>query len=471
MHFRSLLAILGLWAAASPSVRADFDLAEELYREKNFTAAATEFRRLAELGEGHSQFNLGVMYYKGEGVAKDLALAFAWLSLAAEQDAMNSAKVRDKIFAKLDTGEQARGRQQAEAIRTQYGQDALAKRLLPELREDPEYWASAKAVKKHPPGYPREAAMKGVEGVVALKFHVGADGSVRDAAVEYAIPKTGFNKAALMALRRWRFEAKPSSSEKLWQRVVIDFRMASDATSIVKPEAMNQILQAAEAGSPRAQMIYSQALMLHEVAAKAKNKNPTYWLSLAAQGGDAEAQYSMGSNLIAGAGCRSDQNKGAAWLQLSAQGGNAEAQYELAQLILNDPGHKHDREKARHWLTLAAEANHALAQRRLAWELATDPEPARRDGHRALALAQAAAGSATKATGRPVAKALESEPEVWETLAAAQAELGQFHKAVELQREAIDEARFRSWDVVAMKQRLIAYQEGKPWRDPQLAAR
>ena len=43
------------------------------------------FRTAAEQGNAYAQFNLGLMYKKGEGVSHDDARAFIWLRLAALQ--------------------------------------------------------------------------------------------------------------------------------------------------------------------------------------------------------------------------------------------------------------------------------------------------------------------------------------------------------------------------------------------------
>jgi len=43
------------------------------------------FRAAAEQGDPYAQFNLGLLYKKGDGVARDDALAATWLRLAAKQ--------------------------------------------------------------------------------------------------------------------------------------------------------------------------------------------------------------------------------------------------------------------------------------------------------------------------------------------------------------------------------------------------
>ena len=49
------------------------------------TAAARWYRMAAEQGTAGAQFNLGFMYYTGEGVLKDDAEAVRWYRMAAEQ--------------------------------------------------------------------------------------------------------------------------------------------------------------------------------------------------------------------------------------------------------------------------------------------------------------------------------------------------------------------------------------------------
>lgn len=53
--------------------------------EEDDAEAVTWFRKAAEQGSDHAQFNLGVKYVKGEGVKKDLAEGLKWVKKAAEQ--------------------------------------------------------------------------------------------------------------------------------------------------------------------------------------------------------------------------------------------------------------------------------------------------------------------------------------------------------------------------------------------------
>ena len=79
-----LLAILAMGAAAD-AARADLKNAISTYKAGKYTAALKEFTSLAKAGDAIAQYNVGVMYLTGRGVAKDPALAARWHRSAAEQ--------------------------------------------------------------------------------------------------------------------------------------------------------------------------------------------------------------------------------------------------------------------------------------------------------------------------------------------------------------------------------------------------
>ncbi len=55
------------------------------YLKGDYAAAYAEWLPLAELGDIEAQYNLGVLYDEGAGVAQDLARAAHWYHKAAEQ--------------------------------------------------------------------------------------------------------------------------------------------------------------------------------------------------------------------------------------------------------------------------------------------------------------------------------------------------------------------------------------------------
>ena len=55
------------------------------------------------------------------------------------------------------------------------------------------------------PIYPQEARRRGIEGVVEISFLITREGRTADLRVLHAEPGTTFVRAALEAVRRWRF--------------------------------------------------------------------------------------------------------------------------------------------------------------------------------------------------------------------------------------------------------------------------
>ena len=63
-----------------------------------------------------------------------------------------------------------------------------------------------RVLKRIPPIYPARALLRKIEGWVRLELTIDTEGQVADARVLDADPKGVFDKAALKAARRWRFE-------------------------------------------------------------------------------------------------------------------------------------------------------------------------------------------------------------------------------------------------------------------------
>ena len=66
----------------------------------------------------------------------------------------------------------------------------------------------ARLLQRVEPDYPPEAARGGVEGSVDLSFTVDPDGKVTDVIVDHSEPSDIFDRAAALAVRRWRYEPK-----------------------------------------------------------------------------------------------------------------------------------------------------------------------------------------------------------------------------------------------------------------------
>ena len=80
----------------NPAFSADFQKGLDAAQKGDFATALKEWKPLAEHGDASAQYNLGVMYEKGQGVPQNDKTAVKWYRLAAEQgdaDAQNNLGV------------------------------------------------------------------------------------------------------------------------------------------------------------------------------------------------------------------------------------------------------------------------------------------------------------------------------------------------------------------------------------------
>jgi tetratricopeptide (TPR) repeat protein len=106
---------------------------------------------------------------------------------------------------------------------------------------------------------------------------------------------------------------------------------------------------------------------------------------------------------------------------------------------------------------LRTDPNNVDALNTVAWMLATNPDAALRDGGQALELARRALAHS----------AGDARISVLDTLAAAQAETGDFGKALETAQQGLAlAAQAKRGQAVSLLERGIAlYREGQPFRD------
>jgi TPR repeat protein len=84
-HKHSLAAIILMLSLAAPVAAGPLEDSRAAYERGDFATAVRLFRSLAEQGNAIAQYNLGLMYYKGEGVSQSYPEAVAWYHLAAWQ--------------------------------------------------------------------------------------------------------------------------------------------------------------------------------------------------------------------------------------------------------------------------------------------------------------------------------------------------------------------------------------------------
>ena len=68
---------------------------------QDYAEAVKWYRKAAEQGFAFAQYNLGAMYDNGQGVPQDYVQAHMWLNLAAAQGGKEAAKFRDFVASKM----------------------------------------------------------------------------------------------------------------------------------------------------------------------------------------------------------------------------------------------------------------------------------------------------------------------------------------------------------------------------------
>ncbi len=98
---RIFVAAILLIAFMAPA-RADLQDGVAAYERGDYATALREWRPFARQGDADAQFNLGIMYYFGQGVLQDYAEAVKWYRLAAEQ---GYADAQNNLGLKYDLGQ------------------------------------------------------------------------------------------------------------------------------------------------------------------------------------------------------------------------------------------------------------------------------------------------------------------------------------------------------------------------------
>lgn len=160
-------------------------------------------------------------------------------ALSAEQEAERQrtlAEERERAQAEQQRQAAAQLAQQQEAAEREAAERAEAERVAAEQRATQERAAQQREAQQAAtpapppvpaaptlrplstpaPTYPVEALRAAVQGEVQVEFTVSPDGSVSDARVVRADPPRVFDRAAVAAVRRWRFEpiAEPVTTRR-----------------------------------------------------------------------------------------------------------------------------------------------------------------------------------------------------------------------------------------------------------------
>ncbi len=102
-----LAAVLaaGLAAPAAADYWSRFEAAVAAYAAGDFVRAQRGFAGLAEGGDPHAQYWLGVMYFEGKGVPQDDVRAYVWFTRAAAKGNRGGRVGRAGVTARMSAAE------------------------------------------------------------------------------------------------------------------------------------------------------------------------------------------------------------------------------------------------------------------------------------------------------------------------------------------------------------------------------
>lgn len=115
-----------------------FTLGVQAFRKGDYRHAIDMYKVAASWAYKPAEYNLGIMYFKGQGVPVDRARGAAWMVLAAERGDPLYVKARDLMVTALSQAEFARTDEIWNQLKPTYG-DAVA------LRRAKARWAQVKA--------------------------------------------------------------------------------------------------------------------------------------------------------------------------------------------------------------------------------------------------------------------------------------------------------------------------------------
>jgi TPR repeat protein/S1-C subfamily serine protease len=296
---RLLVAAFLLLFLSSPA-RAGWKEGLAAYERGDYDTAFREFLPLAEQGDAHAQYNLGIMYDEGRGVRQDYSEAVKWYRSAAEY---RSAVKRGDAVAQFNLGFMyAKG----------HG--------VPTDAVEAVNW------------YRRAAE----QGLSLAKFTLG---------VMYyygrGVPRDDREAAEWYSKAAERGALSTSVVNHMFQGVVQDYG-----------EVARWYRNAAEQGDAGAQLtlgfMYDKGYGVPQDDREAVN-----WYRRAAEEGDGYAQFTLGFMYYEGRGVPQDYAESAKWFRRSAEQGDAAAQFSLSVLYSNGQGVPRDFMQAYLWCILA----------------------------------------------------------------------------------------------------------------------
>ncbi len=461
---RKIITSFVLLSAVGSNCFADFLGAMEIYQEGRYAEAQQAFEALAAIGDRASLFNLGVMHYRGEIGEADTVKALALMKIANDgYDNEVFTKTINSISKQLTDLQKQQVDKAFEELNLIHNIQAVLANIFPKPLDDEDCVPQRKPIKKYVPKYPLKEQGKGLMGVTILEFTVSPEGYVRDVETISSVSE-GFTETSIDAIKHNFYEPSDNRRPDYGGRMIYTYSIEKGKKSKVRTKRLskelNKLEAAANQGDPIAQYQYGHQLNVYkQFESYLKDIDLQYrtandWFMKSAQAGLPHAQYVIGRNMIQGRGCEVDKVNGYKWVSVAAVAGYSPAQEMMARKALNEQDATNQKANAAmSWLRNAAMSlDNYSAKLLLSWELSTSADSSLRNGKEALALLKQKPNN------------YYDEVRIFETKAAAYAELGDFKNALVFQKKAAREAKKLDWTIPKLEERLALYQHSEPFR-------
>lgn len=290
--------------------------------EKNGSRALEWYMRSAAQGYAPAQFNLGTVFLQGVSTAKDEQKAAAWWKMAAEQGFVQAQFNIAGLYC------QGIGvSRDIEQCKFWYGRaasngDTNARKMLDRIRE-------SEIVPK-----PEGETEKTAASVIAKSTSDKKQSAEKKTELTPVKVKSTENQALVAQAENSLSEQKPSEKR--------------EKKTAVRRLSAEQQLQLSKAQAAFTRNNYMRA---HDI-----------WLPLA-ESGIAEAQYSLGFLYQSGWGPDRDLLQAVAWYSRAAEQNETRAQFNLGVLLINgEDDVEQDTEAGILWLTRSADGNNIRAK-------------------------------------------------------------------------------------------------------------
>ena len=314
------------------------------YKAEDYPEAARWFSKAAEQGDTTAQFNLGVMYDKGQGVAQDDGEALRWYLKAAELGNALAQYCLGLMYYRGD-GVAQDDREAVHLWRKAAEQGhALAQSFLGHMYQEG-----------------RGVTQDYVEAHkwLNLAFTLGEMSAKKDRqGVEEKMATRQIAEAQKEAVKWLQAYEKKKLMDEMddFEKGFVNYQAKN------YHEALRWLRKAAEQGHPKAQVLLGVMYVEGRGVAHDEREAGRCWHKAAEQGDD-EAQYCLGFLYEKGRGVAQDDSEAVRWYRKAAEQGNALAQFGLGAMYGNGRGVAQDYVQARIWWNIASALGHQLPLR------------------------------------------------------------------------------------------------------------